>query len=286
MLRVDHEVPDLKALRKLGFVADMHFHTSYSHDCKTSVKDIVAKARKLGIWVAITDHNRIGGVLEARKYKNAPVIPGIELCSKEGKEVIAYFYKDTDLKRFYDTRIAPWLKDKNALRSSRTPFRIKDIMLWLEQERCVIHMPHPFAPHPRKAYPFFRRQRHKPLLKGFDSIEVLNCFEPCKHNLSALGWAVQLDKGVAGGSDGHMLNALGSSVTVSKARSVKQHLDNIKRGHVHIVGIELKPHQRALNYAKGTVATKFERGFTGGIKKAARFPKKALKLGSSVFLTK
>ncbi len=283
MLRVDHEAPDIPALRKLGFVADMHFHTSHSHDCKTLVKDIVAMARKLGIYVAITDHNRIGGVLEARKFKNAPIIPGVELCSKQGKEVIAYFYNDKDLERFYNKRIAPWLKDKNALRSSRTPFRIRDILLWLEKENCVVHMPHPFAPQPRKAYPFFRRKQHKPLIEGFDSVEVINCTETRRSNLSALGWAVQLGKGMAGGSDGHMLNALGSAVTVSKARSIKGHLDNIKRGHVRIVGTELKPHERALNYAKGSVATKFERGVKGGIQKAASFPKKALRLDLQSF---
>ncbi|MBR9693299.1 PHP domain-containing protein [Candidatus Woesearchaeota archaeon] len=278
MLRVDHEAPDLAALRKEGFVADMHFHTSYSHDCKTKVKDIITKARKLGIWVAFTDHNKIGGVIEARKYKDAPVIPGVELCSKEGKEVIAYFYKDAELERFFNKRIAPGLKDKNALRSSRTPYKMRDLMLWLDEERCIVHMPHPFAAQPRRAYLFFRRKKYRPLMEGFDSVEVFNGQVTRRANLSALGWAVQLGKGMAGGSDGHILKSLGNGVTASKASSMKGHLDNIRRGHVHVVGTEQKQHERALSYATGSVKVKIQKGVTGGLKKAVRLPKKALRL--------
>lgn len=276
MVHLDFEIPNIPLLKDKGFVADMHFHTQYSHDCLTPVKVIIDKARKLGIWVAFTDHNQIGGVLEARKFKDAPVIPGIEICSKEGKEVIGYFYDDTQLEEFYNKYILPNLKDKNALRSTRTPYRMADILAWLEQYECVIHLPHPFAPQPRKSYPFFSRPTRSHLLENVDSIEVFNPNVVRRGNLSSLGWAVQLRKGAAGGSDGHRIKWLGSVVTCSKAKTMHQHLDNIKKGEARIYGVELRPHERAINYAATTVRNKIRRGVRGGIKKGLSLPRKAL----------
>jgi len=276
MLRVHHEVPDLAALRKEGFVADMHFHTAYSHDCKTPVKDIITHARKLGIWVAFTDHNRIGGVLEARKYKEAPVIPGIELCSKEGKEVLAYFRDDKALERFYDERIAPGLKEKNALRSSRTPYRMAELLRWLSVVQCLVVLPHPFAPQPRRSYGFFNRRKN--LLPSVDAIEVFNANVTRRANLAAGGWMLGLSAGASGGSDGHQLKWLGRAVTVSGARTPREHLEAIRCGAVTIHGRELKPAERAFNYAQTTVRAKIEKGVKGGLRKAASFPRRAAAL--------
>lgn len=263
-----------------GFLADMHFHTEYSHDCKTPVGEIVREARKLNIFVAFTDHNVIGGVLKARKYKNAPVIPGIELCSKEGKEVIAYFWDDRELERFYTTRIAPGMKEKNALRSSRTPYQMCDLLRWLSVEPCITTLPHPFAPQPRRSYGFFNRRKR--LLKNVDAIEILNTNITRRGNLGAAGWALSLDKGATGGSDGHRLKWLGRAVTVSTARSVKEHLLAIKEGAVEIYGLELKPGERALNYAQTTVRTKIEKGVKGGIQKGFSLPRRALQRAKGV----
>jgi hypothetical protein len=147
--------PVVEELSKELFVADMHFHTTYSHDCTTSVKEIIERAKKLGIYVAFTDHNKIGGVIEARRFKDAPVIPGIELCSEEGKEVIAYFYDDKELEAFFNRYIKPGLKEKNALQSTRTPYSMNQLLIWLRQYECILHIPHPFGPQPRKSFLFF-----------------------------------------------------------------------------------------------------------------------------------
>ncbi len=255
------------------FVADMHFHTAYSHDCRTPVKAIIEEARKKGLWVAFTDHNVIGGVLEARKFKDAPVIPGIELCSKEGKEVIAYFADDKKLEQFYNKRIAPGLKDKNALRSSRTPFRMSDLLDWLSHEPCLVVLPHPFAPQPRRSYGFFKRRQE--LLEHVHAIEGFNAMVTRKGNLTATGWAVSLGLGLSGGSDGHQLKWLGRVVTASDARTVHGHLDAIRRGEATITGLELTQRQRALNYAQTTVRNKVAKGVKGGLKKGVSLPGRA-----------
>ncbi len=275
MLKAEFAAPDLKALAREGFVADMHFHTRHSHDCATPVKEIIRKARQLGIWVALTDHNRIGGVLEARKYKDAPVIPGIELCSREGKEIIAYFYDDRDLEAFYSKRIKPYLKEKNALRSSRTPIPMADILDFLSRENCVVHVPHPFGPQPRRGYTFFSRKQRAHLLTLVHSVEVFNSQMTRRANLSAMGWMVQLGKGGAAGSDGHRLRSLGRAVTMSDAGTVEEHLDRIRKGDVRVYGTELKQHERAWEYASTTVKVKLQNGVRDGIRKGIALPGKA-----------
>lgn len=74
--------------------ADLHTHSHYSTDSDVSPTQLVKNAKKAGIkYLAITDHDSIGGVKEAiragKKY-GVEVIPGVELHSKFG-EILAYF---------------------------------------------------------------------------------------------------------------------------------------------------------------------------------------------------
>jgi predicted metal-dependent phosphoesterase TrpH len=273
MFIVDYVVPDLPALTKEGFVADMHFHTSHSHDSKTAVVDIVKLARKLGVAVAVTDHNRIGGALEMSRFKGVSIIPAIEICTSEGKEVIPYFYDAGHLQEFFERRLAPFLKEKNALRSNRTSISLRELLAMLEEEECVVSLPHPFAPQPRQSYRFFSR-RHD-LAAHVDVVEVFNQTMTRRANLAALGWAVQLRRGVVGGSDGHVLKRLGQGVTVTQATSVAEHLDLLAKGAARIYGTELKAHQRVLGYASTTVRHKLRNGVTGGLRKGFTFPVRA-----------
>ncbi|MCD6529167.1 PHP domain-containing protein [Candidatus Bathyarchaeota archaeon] len=69
---------------------DFHVHTLYSHDSKTSLKEVLVYARRRGLdGVAITDHDTIEGAIELSKLcnkKGTPfiVIPGLEVSSKHG----------------------------------------------------------------------------------------------------------------------------------------------------------------------------------------------------------
>lgn len=262
-MKVDYEVPDIPVLAKRRFVADMHFHTSHSHDCQTRVKEIVTLARKLGIHVAFTDHNKVAGVAEALKYKEAPVIPGVEMCSVEGKEVVAYFHDARQLLDFYERRIRPWMRERNAgIRGSRTEIPFRTLIDMLSDEECVTYLPHPFGPQPRRSYQFLSRKTRRDLLGRIDAIEVFNMALTRRSNLSALGWAVQLGKGIAGGSDGHHLKWLGCGVTASKATSVEEHLKAVKRARVHVVGRELQQHQR-VGIAQQVLNSKLRTSFQG-----------------------
>ena len=91
--KVDFRKPDIKALRQKGMcLVDMHFHTRYS-DTYTRVSSILKRAERLGIGVAITDHNEIEGALKARKLAgDLLVVVGEEIKTRQG-EILAYSVK-------------------------------------------------------------------------------------------------------------------------------------------------------------------------------------------------
>jgi predicted metal-dependent phosphoesterase TrpH len=69
--------------------ADLHIHTTYSWDATSSVAAVIKHAAyytRLNV-IAITDHDRIEGALEALDLApvyNLEVIPGIEVSTREG----------------------------------------------------------------------------------------------------------------------------------------------------------------------------------------------------------
>ena len=82
--RIEFEKPDLYELTQKHTVADMHFHSRYS-DGANMIKSIVGRAKKLGIGIAVTDHNDIRGAVRLDNYKDDLLtIPGIEVTSQEG----------------------------------------------------------------------------------------------------------------------------------------------------------------------------------------------------------
>ncbi len=75
-------------------LADLHIHTIYSYDGTATVPAVLRRAREIGLDViAITDHDEIGGALEAIKiapHYGVEVIPGIEITTAEG-DLLALF---------------------------------------------------------------------------------------------------------------------------------------------------------------------------------------------------
>ncbi len=75
-------------------LADLHMHTIYSYDGTATVPAVLRRAHEIGLDViAITDHDEVGGALEAVKlasYYGVEVIPGIEITTAEG-DLLALF---------------------------------------------------------------------------------------------------------------------------------------------------------------------------------------------------
>jgi hypothetical protein len=64
---------------------DLHVHTNYSNDAKTTLKEVVQYAQKQGLdGVAITDHDTVQGARKLAQQRQLIVIPGIEVSSRQG----------------------------------------------------------------------------------------------------------------------------------------------------------------------------------------------------------
>src|SRR5581483_854581 len=79
-------------------ICDLHMHTDWSHDCSVEVDELLDYAEEQGLGaIAITDHNKFGGALEAvekARGRNLVVIPGEEIKTDRQGEVIGLFLQE------------------------------------------------------------------------------------------------------------------------------------------------------------------------------------------------
>ena len=177
-------------------VCDLHIHTSWSHDCSTPVAELLDHAEAAGLGaIAITDHNRFGGALEAAQLargRKLIVIPGEEVKTDGQGEVIGLFLKE-EIPRglsFADTIAA------------------------IRAQDGLVYLPHPFdrmhaIPDPRTLH------RH---LADIDVFEVYNArLLRESFNDEALRFARKYDLTMAAGSDAHVLPGVGTGAVRMRA---------------------------------------------------------------------
>jgi glycosyltransferase involved in cell wall biosynthesis len=170
-------------------VADLHMHTSWSHDCSIEVDELLDHAEAEGLGaIAVTDHNVFGGALEAverARGRDLIVIPGEEVKTDGQGEVIGLFLRE-EIPRglsFADTIAA--IRDQGGL----------------------VYLPHPFdrmhaIPDPLTLH------RH---LAEIDVFEVYNArllFEG--YNDEAARFARKYNLVAGAGSDAHVLPGVGT----------------------------------------------------------------------------
>lgn len=92
--------------QKNMFAVDFHVHTKYSFDSLTPPKLAIEVARRRGLSaIAVTDHDTIAGAvatMEANRYNDFHVIPGIEVKSDLGDIIGLYLTRDIVSRRFGD----------------------------------------------------------------------------------------------------------------------------------------------------------------------------------------
>jgi hypothetical protein len=170
-------------------VADLHLHTSWSHDCSIEVDDLLDHAEAEGLGaIAVTDHNVFGGALEAAELargRRIVVIPGEEVKTAGQGEVIGLFLRE-EIPRglsFADTVAA------------------------IRAQGGLVYVPHPFDR--MHAIPDAATlHRH---LAEVDILEVYNArllFEA--YNEEALRFARKYNLTAAAGSDAHVLPGIGT----------------------------------------------------------------------------
>jgi predicted metal-dependent phosphoesterase TrpH len=170
-------------------VADLHLHTSWSHDCSIEVDDLLDHAEAEGLGaIAVTDHNVIGGALEAAEKargRRLTVIPGEEVKTADQGEVIGLFLRE---------EIPRGMSFGGTIEAIRA-------------QGGLVYLPHPFdrmhaIPKPETLH------RH---LAEIDVLEVYNARLLLEgYNDEALRFARKYNLTAGAGSDAHVLAGVGT----------------------------------------------------------------------------
>jgi hypothetical protein len=177
-------------------VADLHMHTSWSHDCSIEVDELLDHAESEGLGaIAVTDHNVFGGALEAvekARGRDLIVIPGEEVKTDDQGEVIGLFLHE---------------EIPRGMTFAETVAAIRE-------QGGVVYLPHPFDR--MHAIPFpATLHRH---LHEIDVLEVYNArllFEG--YNDEALRFARKYGLPMGAGSDAHVLQGVGTGALRMRA---------------------------------------------------------------------
>ena len=177
-------------------VADLHMHTSWSHDCSIDPAELVDHAESEGLGaIAVTDHNLFGGALETvdeASGRELIVIPGEEVKTDDQGEVIGLFLE----------------------REIPRGMSFGDTIAAIREQGGLVYVPHPFdrlhaIPDPRTLH------RH---LADIDVLEVYNArllFEA--YNDEALRFARKYNLTMGAGSDAHVLQGVGTGALRMRA---------------------------------------------------------------------
>lgn len=217
---------------------DMHFHTNHS-DSLTTVAATLRRAKRLGIGVAITDHNAISGSEEAlRAGSGVLVVPGIEVSAADGPHILLYFYDIGSLRDYYERHVRPF---KGASPYLAIGLDTSEIVRRSAGYSCVRVAAHPYG------YLLFNKGLQKciearyleqSILERFDAVEVMCGGMTRKLNDRAADLAERFLKGRTGGTDGHLLHDLGNVVTVGPSDDVEGFLSDVVERRTKVVGKE------------------------------------------------
>ena len=169
---------------------DLHCHTRASFDCLSAPRAVVRAAAERGLThLAITDHDRIDGALEARELAPAglAVIVGEEVRTRDGDLICL----------FLERAIPPGLTVEATIAAAR-------------EQGALVGLPHPFD---RLRGSLLRDGRMESAAAGVDWVETHNARLVGGGNDRAAAWA--RDRGLPGVSvsDAHSILEVGVAYT-------------------------------------------------------------------------
>lgn len=169
---------DENTVREGWMRIDMHLHTLASFDCLSDPEAILQRAAERGVdRIAITDHNRLALALDLASRYPDRVIPGEEVKTAEGIDVIGH----------YLTQEIP----------TGTPAH--EVVDRIHDQGGLVYLPHPFAPGKGGG-----GRLAEALAPRVDVIEVFNArLHPGRLNEPAEDLAARHDKPRGAGSDAH-----------------------------------------------------------------------------------
>lgn len=189
--------------------ADLHIHTSYSHDAAIHPKIIVDQlyAHPYIKAVAITDHNTVKGYYKVRElasaYSDILIIPGVEISTVEGDLIVL-----------------------GVAELPPTPWTVERVIDFARERNGLV-----IAAHPYRTYGLgdFTKKY------SVDAIEVLNGSLPSHINKLAENLAKAMGLPGVAGSDAHWVNELWTVYTEVQASSdMDEILKAISKGFVRV----------------------------------------------------
>lgn len=165
---------------------DMHIHTRGSFDCLSDPEAVLEQAARVGLHrVCITDHNEIRAALELAELHPDRVIPGEEVKTAEGVDIIGLYIRE-------------WIPKGTP--AGETCDRI-------HEQGGLVYIPHPFAG---------GKGRGGALLEEVgDRVDIVEGFNARIHrqelNQRASDWAAERGLPVGAGSDAHTLGEVGNA---------------------------------------------------------------------------
>lgn len=165
---------------------DLHLHTSGSWDCLSDPEAVLARALELGYArIAITDHDRLGVALRMFEKHPERIIPGEEVKTAEGVDVIGLYLRE-EIPR-------------------GTPAR--EAIERIRQQGGIPYLPHPYAA--RKGGGGRLAEELAPLC---DVVEGFNArLHDADLNARAEELARRHARAVGAGSDAHTVGELGNA---------------------------------------------------------------------------
>ncbi len=188
---------------------DLHLHSHYSHDGRSSIPQLIERARECGIdRLALTDHNVVEGAMKLALLAPELAIVGEEAKTREG-EIIGLFITG---------RIAPFLAPE-------------DTMDLVHEMGGLTYIPHPLD----RNRAHFRAERIVELAGRIDIIETYNPWCDTASNQAAARLAEELGKVTATGSDAHSIDELGRSwMEMDEYEGTQDFLEKLRRAR-HVV---------------------------------------------------
>ncbi|HEX9341945.1 MAG TPA: CehA/McbA family metallohydrolase [Thermoplasmata archaeon] len=169
---------------------DLHNHTRHSPDSRVAPADLVATAQRVGLaGIAITDHNSIDGVREARDAAQGAflVIPGIEVSTRSG-HVLGYGVREGIPRGLTVRETAERIVAAGGVPVAAHPFRF-----WSGLGAAALEQ------------------------ASFPAYETCNARTLRRGNMRARALARERKIGETGGSDSHFLDEVAKAVTAIDA---------------------------------------------------------------------
>jgi predicted metal-dependent phosphoesterase TrpH len=198
------------------YAVELHAHSSYSHDGRDSVRDLLTAAERAGLdAIAVTDHDTIEGGLEAAALAEEYGllgIPAIEVTSSAGHVI--------------------GLGVRRAIQSGRS---FGETLAAIREAGGIAIAPHPFQESRHGVYAHVEETK----LATADAVEVYNSrLITGRSNRQAARFADRMGVPTIAGSDAHVSEMVGRAVTNVDAESlsVDAILDAIVAGHTTTEG--------------------------------------------------